>query len=384
MRHNSIARVTLCAYSCGGKCGQVYDDTRRFTGTVCVDFQSSTSAQISFDLQFIASDTIDFIPPGNLGNAVEQEYTRRLQFLEENDRAYDVPYTVSFRLDIDPFSVSLPQPDCQKPPDPNTDPIDGGDANNVGSFDPNKKLGPRGFGSGRYVRPGASMVYTVQFENEPNATAAAKKVRIVDQLDEDLDWTSFELLEIGFGPHNIAVPKGVSHHRTKTMVDGWTYRKGQGWSQNGVPMIVEVEADLDIETGQAVWEITAYDCETGWEPQDAYAGFLPPDDQDDATHRGEGFVRFFVRAKENLPVGTQIRNSASIVFDVNPAIETPDTVNTILIDRGDLDLSGDIDLRDVALLVDRWLWAGPPGEIDQDIAVDGVVNFLDLAAMVEK
>lgn len=274
--------------------------------------------------------------------------------------------------------------ECEEPPDPNTDPIDGGDANSVGSFDPNKKLGPRGFGSGRYVRPGASMIYTVQFENEPNATGAAKKVRIVDQLDEDLDWTSFELLEIGFGPHNLAVPKGVSHHRTKTMVDGWTYRKGQGWNQNGVPMIVEVEAELDIETGQAVWEITAYDPETGWEPQDAYAGFLPPDDLDDATHRGEGFVRFFVRAKENLPVGTQIRNSASIVFDVNPAIETPDTVNTILIDRGDLDLSGDIDLRDVALLVDRWLWVGPPGAIDQDIAPDGVVDFLDFAAMVKK
>ena len=365
-------------------------DRRLIIGSILVTVLDERRMEVrAKNFAIRVDDTFDFWCEGHLGDGSWVRFaTEKLLLLERNNRAYDISFTVSWADETERKAVIAIPPrwrdNCEEPPDPNTDPIDGGDANSVGSFDPNKKLGPRGFGSGRYVRPGASMVYTVQFENEPNATAAAKKVRIVDQLDEDLDWTSFELLEIGFGPHNIVMPKGVSHHRTKTMVDGWTYRKGQGWSQNGVPMIVEVEAELDIETGQAVWEITAYDPETGWEPQDAYAGFLPPDDQDDATHRGEGFVRFFVRAKENLRVGTQIRNSASIVFDVNPAIETPETVNTILIDRGDLDLTGDIDLRDVALLVDRWLWVGPLGAVDQDITVDGVVNFLDLAAMVEK
>jgi len=52
-------------------------------------------------------------------------------------------------------------------------------------------------------------------------------------------------------------------------------------------------------------------------------------------------------------------------------------------DRADLDLSGSVDLRDVRLLVNQWLWVGPPGAIDQDIAPDGVVNFTDFAELAQ-
>jgi hypothetical protein len=46
----------------------------------------------------------------------------------------------------------------------------------------------------------------------------------------------------------------------------------------------------------------------------------------------EGWIQFKVRTKPNLPLATQIRNTASIYFDLNPAIVTNTTVNTVQID----------------------------------------------------
>ena len=254
----------------------------------------------------------------------------------------------------------------------------------VRSRDPNKKIGPAGSGSSGLVLPGQLMVYTVYFENEPNASAAALEVRIEDRLDQDLDWTTFELLEIGFGEYQIAVPSGTSHYDTRMALDGWTFSEADGWHTGQTPLIVEANAELDIETGQVVWNLKSFDPNTGWEPEDAYAGFLPPDDPNDETHRGEGYVSFAIRPKVNSPAGTLITNSAKIFFDQNPRIETPSTSNIVTIDLADLDLSGEIDFGDIARLADEWLWVGLPGTVDEDIVVDGSVNFLDYVKVAEK
>jgi uncharacterized repeat protein (TIGR01451 family) len=42
-----------------------------------------------------------------------------------------------------------------------------------------------------------------------------------------------------------------------------------------------------------------------------------------------GWIQYKVRAKANLPVGTQVKNTASIYFDNNPAIVTNTTVNVV-------------------------------------------------------
>jgi hypothetical protein len=65
---------------------------------------------------------------------------------------------------------------------------------------------------------------------------------------------------------------------------------------------------------------------TGGLVADPIAGFLPPND---ATHRGEGWLTFAVRPKPGLAAGTEIRNRARIVFDVNAPIDTNETLNTI-------------------------------------------------------
>jgi len=51
------------------------------------------------------------------------------------------------------------------------------------------------------------------------------------------------------------------------------------------------------------------------------AGFLPPNK---AAPEGDGSVFYTMSPKQGLPIGTEIRAKATIVFDVNPAIDTPE------------------------------------------------------------
>ncbi|MEW6742933.1 MAG: SBBP repeat-containing protein [Planctomycetota bacterium] len=195
------------------------------------------------------------------------------------------------------------------------------------SYDPNDKIGSVGFGPEAYIGPAAPMMYTIHFENEPDATAAALEVRITDELDPNLDFNTFELLEIGFGPHRLVIPAGLSHFEQMMSIDGWTWSDDEGWHPGETPLALEVRADLDVMTGRVSWSLLASDAQTKLPPEDPYAGFLPPNDA--ADHRGEGYVSFVIRPIAEVPHGTQIMNGAEIVFDTNPPIATPATLSTI-------------------------------------------------------
>lgn len=56
------------------------------------------------------------------------------------------------------------------------------------------------------------------------------------------------------------------------------------------------------------------------------AGFLPPNIN---PPEGDGSVVFTVMPKEGLPTGASILNKATIVFDVNDPIETPEWFNLL-------------------------------------------------------
>ncbi len=181
-------------------------------------------------------------------------------------------------------------------------------------FDPNEKVGPAGAGDGGYIAPGGLMPYTVYFENDPEkANAPVQKVVITDQLDADLDWGTFAFDRICFGERIIDVPDGVLHFETDTTVPYDEYP-------------VHVMADFDSKTGVITYEMWSYDPETGELPTYPLAGFLPPNDEDG---RGEGWVTFTIDPKAGLKTGDEIRNKASIVFDVNDPIITNQTLNTI-------------------------------------------------------
>jgi Ca2+-binding RTX toxin-like protein len=127
-----------------------------------------------------------------------------------------------------------------------------------------------------------------------------------------LDWTTFELTDIGFGTHWITLPQDRTFYTTTVSL-----------SQN---LSVEIQAELDPVNGTVTWTFTSIDPTTLTLTDDPLAGFLPPNDD---TGRGEGFVSYIIRPKTALPNGTEIRNDASIVFDVNDPIQTNEVFHTI-------------------------------------------------------
>jgi RHS repeat-associated protein len=200
------------------------------------------------------------------------------------------------------------------PIDPNADDvIDISFTDQFASLDPNDILGPAGFGAEGFIKPGGVLPYTIRFENVATATAPAAEVRITQVLDPDLDWTSFELGDFGFGEVLVDVPAGRDFYSTR--IDA-TATLG---------VLVDVTAGIDVTTGIVTWTFTALDPETLDLPIDPLVGFLPPNR---TSPEGEGFVDYTIRPKVNLSAGTRLDAQARIFFDTNAPIDTPAIFNT--------------------------------------------------------
>src|SRR5262249_18929293 len=125
---------------------------------------------------------------------------------------------------------------------------------------------------------------------------------------------SFELGAIRFGDQVVDVPTGPQAF--STTID---LRPQQN-------LAVNIKAVVAPTTGLVTWQFKSIDPDTGGLPRDPLAGFLPPNK---VPPEGEGSVFFTVRPKNNAPSGTEIRNKATVVFDVNPPIETALWSNTL-------------------------------------------------------
>jgi hypothetical protein len=149
--------------------------------------------------------------------------------------------------------------------------------------------------------------YRIDFENEPTATAPAQRINVTDQLNTNLDWSTFQLTAAGFGDTLITIPAGTQHYQTTVPM---TY--------NGTTFDVQVELGLVPDTGLVFARFLAVDPNTQL-PPDVLTGFLPPED---GTGRGQGYFTYTILPRPGLPTGTQIRNVALVTFDGNPPIAT--------------------------------------------------------------
>lgn len=182
----------------------------------------------------------------------------------------------------------------------------------IGAYDPNDKLGSRGAGTAQFLAGGEPLRYTILFENVETATAAAQEVIITDQLDySKVDLDTFSLGPISFGEKTIVPPPGLSSYNTSVDL------------RPANNLLVGIDARLDKSTGLITWRFTSIDPLTGQFTEDPLAGFLPPNV---TPPEGDGSVVFTVKPKVT---GTPICNRASIVFDVNDPILTPQWCNTI-------------------------------------------------------
>ncbi|MCB1967173.1 MAG: cadherin-like domain-containing protein, partial [Candidatus Accumulibacter sp.] len=183
----------------------------------------------------------------------------------------------------------------------------GGSSGTSAPTDPNQKLAPAGFGPAGYITPSAALPYRVDFENEATATAPAQNVTITDQLDTDLDWSSFALTEIGFGDHRIAVPANTQYFETVVPVH-----------YNNQDFEVQIEVGINLALGRVFAHFYSIDPNTSL-PPDVLTGFLPPED---GTGRGMGYIAYRIDQKPGLATGTEIKNIALISFDGQPWIAT--------------------------------------------------------------
>ena len=137
---------------------------------------------------------------------------------------------------------------------------------------------------------------------------------ITDDLDTNLDASTIALGPISFGNRHISPPPGASAFTSEIDL------------RPGKNLLVSIQVSFDSSNRRLKWQLTSLDPATQSLPDDPFAGFLPPNR---TAPEGEGSVVFTIKPKNNLATGTAIRNRASIVFDVNPPILTPERLNTI-------------------------------------------------------
>ncbi len=142
---------------------------------------------------------------------------------------------------------------------------------NIGSYDPNDKQAfPRGYGDPHFIEAGTEIEYLIRFQN--TGTDTAFTVVIEDQLSSELDIPSFR--------------PGVSSHDYTWNIEG-----------NG---LLKFRFDNIM---------------------------LPDSNVNQAA--SNGFIKFNIRSRADLPIGTLIENTASIFFDFNDPIITNTAYHTI-------------------------------------------------------
>ncbi len=300
-------------------------------------------------------------------------------------RAQEAGYATAFRTCIeisDSFEYSIPKlPKSECDPDPNDNDEDEETTNVNTSISPEDKWGPAGGDAPNtprgqqlhYIRPpDAAKVfdYRIEIWNKPEAPVPTQDATIYDVLDANVfELGTFEFTRVGFLKWDVPLPGGQA---VDVRVD----------CRPEMNIAVDITGTFDPETGRIYWWFHCVDPMTGDYPEDPNAGFLPPYNPE--TGFEIGWMEFRVKPKEGLPIGTQLANQAFVQFDFwgpwGPAPKEGPWVNTIA-DPWDLYPSGQIDLRDVAVLANRWLWEGSEGSIPEDIVPDGIVNFKDFAAM---
>ena len=155
----------------------------------------------------------------------------------------------------------------------------GGGSGAATSQDPNEKFAVSGFGEQGWIRSYALIPYRINFENlgpgsrDDNgnpyttyATSPAQRVTITDQLEADLDWSTFQLTGMGFGDTLISIPAESTYFRGTVLM---TY--------NEKTFHVELEAGINVATGRVFATFQSVDPNTSL-PPDVLTGFLPPED----------------------------------------------------------------------------------------------------------
>lgn len=204
----------------------------------------------------------------------------------------------------------------QKPPPGPKSPGQTGSTEIIFNHDPNAIIGPDGVNTKAWVSVNDRLPYQILFENDSNATAPVKNVKITYPIDPKQDGNTFQLSSFGFNGMNFTVPNGLNSY----------YQRLD--ARDSIGLFVDVTAGLDGVNHQAFWIFQSIDPVTQLPTNDALKGFLLKRDTT-KPNAGNGYVNFSIKPLTTAHTGDTMSAYASIVFDANDSMLTNHAFNTI-------------------------------------------------------
>lgn len=181
--------------------------------------------------------------------------------------------------------------------------------------DPNEIIGPPGIDSARWISPYDNYQYTIDFENDSIlASAPAQRVTIRQKLHANVNPFTVAIGDFGFANHVFSVPANSSSYSTRLALT------------DSLGVDVDVTAGVDVVSREVFWVLQSVDRNTGAAPYSPLLGLLPINNADGD---GKGFVSYSIKANSPVNTGDSVTAKASIVFDINDAIETNTWINII-------------------------------------------------------
>lgn len=172
-----------------------------------------------------------------------------------------------------------------------------------------------------YVPADTPLPYSISFQNPSNR--AVGQLRIVTQLDADLDPRALRLGDLKLGDINIHVPGDKANFQGDFDFSG---SKG---------FILRVSAGIDADSRIATWLIQAIDPDTGEVLHDETRGLLAPVEgsaagsAESGAQPVRGFVNYTLRSLDTAVSGAEIEAQARVIFDDAPPVDTASIVNVL-------------------------------------------------------
>ena len=208
--------------------------------------------------------------------------------------------------------------------------------------DPNEITGYVAESGSLYMTPDIlSVGYDIEFENDPKIANSSAHVIIIENR---LDSTKFNLKSFA--------PKEINLSGRKIELDGTQSFVKTIDLRPEIDALAELSCKYDVQNGIAKWIFRSLDPMTLEITDDIMQGILPVNYDGKS---GIGNVTYDVDLLHSFPDGTEISNSASIIFDNNEPILTPVWTNIIDNSRPVSAITGIEEVSDSTILVN---WEG--------------------------
>ena len=165
-----------------------------------------------------------------------------------------------------------------------------------------------------FIPTGQTLPYTIAFANDPNASSTVGEIRVVSELDPNLDPRSFRLGDMQLGDIQVSIPD-----ERGTFEGEFDFSATKGF-------ILRVSAGIDPLSNTATWLLQAINPETGELITNPDLGILPPNDVRGA---GSGFISYDAQPVEDIATATEISAQARILFNNAPPLDTPTISNLV-------------------------------------------------------